>query len=380
VNSATPAPWSRWEAWPASWTIGVEEEVMLVRPGAWELAQDGDAVLEGISPGMAPHVRAETHAAALELATGVHGRVSEAIIELSRLRGSLSSELAGGGMRMAVAGTHPTARWNETRISAGARYQQLHGSMRELARREPTFALHVHVGVEDPEVAIKVAGRIRAHVPLLLALSANSPFWQGRDTGMASIRVPIFGAFPRTGLPRRFKSYAEWVAAIAPLVDSGVVPEPTFIWWDVRVQPRLGTVELRVMDAQTSLDGVAALVALVQCLVVLEAGVGLASAALVDSPELLEENRFIAARDGMEACLLVPGTRRPVPVTELLREVLDAARPVAEDLGCGPELELIGLLAADPPAERQRRAAAAGGLVGLVEHLSDAAGYVGALR
>ena len=123
--------------------------------------------------------------------------------------------------------------------------------MRELARREPTFALHVHVAVPDAEIAVRACNAMRAHLPVLLALSANSPFWQGRDSGLASARTPVFQAFPRTGIPREFATYAEYVEAIDVLMRCGAIPEPTFIWWDVRLQPRFGTLEVRIMDAQT---------------------------------------------------------------------------------------------------------------------------------
>ena len=142
--------------------------------------------------------------------------------------------------------------------------------MRELARREPTFALHVHVGVADPEDAVRLANRLRAHLPLLLALSANSPFWQGRDTGLASARTPLFQAFPRVGIPRAFDDYADYVEAVDLLIRCGAFPEPTFLWWDVRLQPRFGTVEVRIMDAQTTVEDTAALVALVQSIARLE--------------------------------------------------------------------------------------------------------------
>lgn len=166
------------------------------------------------------------------------------------MRRKLEAELAPLGLRCASAATHPFAMWHETVVSSGERYELVYESMRELARREPTFALHVHVGVDDPEDAIRLANRMRAHLPLLLALSVNSPFWQCRDTGLASARTPLFQAFPRVGIPRVFADYAEWVEAVDLLIRCNAFPEPTFLWWDVRPQPRVGTVEVRVMDAR----------------------------------------------------------------------------------------------------------------------------------
>ena len=232
--------------------------------------------------------------------------------------------------------------------------------MRELARREPTFGLHVHVAVPNPEQAVRAYNRMRAHLPMLLALSGNSPFWQGRDTGLASMRTPLFQAFPRVGIPRMFRSYAEYVESIDLLLRCDAFPEPTFLWWDVRLQPRFGTLEVRVMDAQTRVADTAALTAFVQCLVHMEALEGYASHMLVSRPEVLEENRFIAARDGMEARFVDPETERRRPAREWLGELLDACAPHAADLGCTDELESIRTLSAATGAARQRSRAGRG--------------------
>ncbi len=174
---------------------------------------------------------------------------------------------------------------------------------------------------------MRAINRMRAHLPLLLALSANSPFWQGRDTGLASVRTPLFQAFPRVGIPRAFARYADYVETIDLLLRCEAFPEPTFLWWDVRLQPRFGTIEVRVMDAQTRVADTAALVALVQCLVRLEAIEGSGVDPLVDRPEVLDENRFLAARDGMEASLIDARMGRRSPVPQVLEELLDPCAP-----------------------------------------------------
>jgi carboxylate-amine ligase len=211
---------------------------------------------------------------------------------------------------------------------------------------------------------------MRAHIPLLLALSANSPFLRGRATGFASTRTPLFQAFPRVGIPRRFDSYDDWVGSIAPIVDAGAVPEATFFWWDVRLQPRLGTVEIRVMDAQSSLDDVVPLVALVRSLVVAEASDRVAPERIVHAAEVLDENRFLAARDGIDADFVDPRTRRRVPARVLAEEMVDCTRLYASRLGCLDELLDVLRLAEDPPAERQRAIAATDGLPAVVETLA----------
>jgi carboxylate-amine ligase len=261
-------------------------------------------------------------------------------------------------------------RAEDSQVSTGARYRELHSSLRGLARREPTFALHVHVAVPDATLAIRALSGMRVHLPLLLALSANSPFLRGRDSGLASARTPVFQEFPRAGMPRVYGDYRSYVEAIDVLVRTRAIPEPTFVWWDARLQPCLGTLEVRVMDAQTRVLDTAALAALVQCLVRLEAMEGFAEAELVAAHEVLEENRFLGARDGIAAEFVDPRDERRVPAGERLAALLEACRPHADALGCRRELELAGALAADPGAARQRAAAREpNGLAGLMRTL-----------
>jgi carboxylate-amine ligase len=307
----------------------------------------------------------------------VHATAGDAIAELAELRVQLGEVLDGLGLAAGASGTHPSAVWHEMAVSSPGRHQQVYGSMRELARREPTFALHVHVGLPSGEAGIAAFNRLRAHLPVLLALSANSPFWQGRDTGLASARTPLFQAFPRVGIPRAFGSYGEYVRAVDLLLDCGAFPEPTYLWWDVRPQPRLGTVELRIMDAQSTLGATAALVAFVQSLVRLELVDGHADAALVHAPEVLDENRFLAARDGVDAELVDPVRGRAVSVREVAGELMTACAPHAVALGCAAQLALLEDLLDDPGPARQRDLAERDGLEGLVADLAiDFAGRV----
>ena len=256
-------------------------------------------------------------------------------------------------------------------VSGGARYQLLSQGLRSLARREPTFALHVHVGVPEAGLAVKAADRMRAHLPLILAVSANSPFATGRDSGMASVRTPLFQAFPRSGLPRRLGSYSAYAERIDALLRAGAFPEPTFVWWDVRLQPRFGTVEVRIADAQSRVPEVAALAALIQALVRIEATEGYAAEALVDAQEVLEENRFLAARDGMGARLVDPTVEARVPAARLLAALIEACEPHACELDSEPELEAARDLALRPGAERQRRLAGQQGIENVIPELSD---------
>jgi len=343
---------------------------MLLDPTDWGLAERGDEVLARAGEELAGRCAAETHEAALELRTAPHATVREAIDEMRDLRRLLVSELDQLGMAAASCGTHPGPLAEPTRVSPSSRYQVIHRTMRGLARREPTFALHVHVGVPDSTSAIRLLNQLRAHMPLLLALSATSPFLRGRSTGLASNRTIVFQGFPRTGIPRRFDSYADWVRTLDVLLRSGAIPEPTFLWWDVRPQPRLGTVEIRIMDAQPRLAATAALAALVQALARLELEQGYASLALVSAQEVLAENRFIAARDGTRAELIDPRTSSRVAVATVLDEVLAAARPHAKALDALEQLDSLPALVRTAEASRQERLAASAGIPALVADLA----------
>jgi glutamate---cysteine ligase / carboxylate-amine ligase len=365
--------WSKWAHAPGDreYTIGIEEEVMLVDPHAgWQLAPAIDEVLSAWPDATADRVSSETHNNTVELRTGVHSGVGAAIAELAELRAELVRVLEGLGLAAGGSGTHPSAVWHDMAISKRDRHQRVYGSMRELARREPTFALHVHVGLPSGEAGIAAFNRMRAHVPLLLALSANSPFWQGRDTGLASARTPLFQAFPRVGIPRAFGSYGEYVRAVDLLLNCGAFPDPTYLWWDVRPQPGLGTVEVRIMDAQTTLDATASLVAFVQSLIRLEIVEGHADSMVVHAPEVLDENRFLAARDGVDAEFVDPVAGHAVGVRSIVSELLSECAPHAAELACSAQLESLADLLDDPGPARQRQIASRDGLEGLVAALA----------
>jgi carboxylate-amine ligase len=363
----------RWAAWnPAAaerpWTVGVEEEVMLLDAHDFTLANRIEEVLRALAPELPGRATPETHACVVELASRPHATVAGAIADLAELRRALGGVGRRLGLRAAVAGTHPSAGWADVAISPDPRYQTIRESMRALALREPTFALHVHVAVPDAPMAVRALDGLRHDLPLLLALSANSPFWQGRDSGLASVRTPVFSMFPRVGIPRRFGSYAEYVDAVDILVRSRAVPDPSFLWWDARLRPHFGTVEVRIMDAQTHLPDAATLAALVQVLVhdhAMQAG-----PTHRESPEVLAENRFLAARDGIDALLVDGRTGSRRRAAERLAEVLELGRPVAQALGCADELAAAAGLARRPPHARQRLAADLGKVDGLVRTLA----------
>ena len=367
---AGSAEWAHWHP-SRAYTVGIEEEVMLLDPRDWALAHRSEEILAELPAGLGWHASGETHQATVELRTSVHGSARAAAREAAHLRIGFSDQVAKRRLCTASSGTHPFALWTDTRVSRSARYQLVHESMRELARREPTFALHVHVGVTDPDRAIALQNRLRTHLPLLLALSANSPFWQGRSTGLSSSRTSIFQAFPRVGIPRVFRSYDHYVEVVDQLLRAQAFPTSTFLWWDVRPQPSLGTVEVRVMDAQTTAADSGALAALVQTIAHLELEEGYAAERLVRSEEVIEENRFLAARDGMRARFIDPVTDRRVSAKEALENLLRAGQDHADELGCETALDHVRELALETGADRQLRAARDYELEGLIEILAD---------
>ena len=213
------------------------------------------------------------------------------------------------------------------------------------------MALHVHVGVPAPENAVRLLNGLRRNIPVLLPLSANSTFWLGHESGFASTRTVIFQAFPRSGRPRFFADYADYVGTVNELTASAAIPDPSFLWWDVRLQPVLGTVEVRVVDAQSRVQEVTPLVALIQSLARLELEGEPSS--LVPSPEALAENRFLGARDRMDARLIDRAARRLIPVREMLDALLADCQPHAVALGCAGALDRVKRLAAANGADRQ---------------------------
>jgi carboxylate-amine ligase len=346
--------WAEWRQTGEPFGLGIEEEVMLL-DRSWRLDQGFPELRANLE--IAGRLTTETHGSAIEYASSPARNATDAVGQLGEIRGDLAANLKGEDRAAAAAGTHPFTTWDVTEISAEERHREVHETMRELARREPTFAMHVHVAIDSPELAVKTHNRMRAHLPLLLALSANSPFWQGRDSGLASARIPIFQAFPRAGIPRAYRDYSDFVSTLDTLIEAGAFPDPSYVWWDIRLKPEYGTVEIRIADAQSELWRAEAIAALTHCLVRLEALEAQAPAALVDAPELLDENRFRASRDGVRAELLDPTGRRTLPVAALAELAVDTVRPHARELGCESSLDLVERLVDEPGDDLQRQVA-----------------------
>jgi carboxylate-amine ligase len=322
-----------------SYTIGIEEELMIVDGETWALVNAIEDLLEGAD---GDEVKPELMESVLEIATRPASDTGAVGDELRALRRQVRELAAARGLAIGSAGTHPFALWEDQRIVARPRYRDLISALRFVARQELIFGMHVHVGLDDPDKAIHVANGMRVHLPVLLALSANSPFWRGDATGLQSVRTPIFRAFPRVGMPPHYADWDDYVRQIAFMVDSGVMEDYTYLWYDVRPHPRLGTVETRVCDSQTRVEHTLGLAALIQAMVKELAEHFESGKALSDYPwQMLDENKFLAARHGLEGELVdLPSSER-VSTRALARRLLDRLREHAQDLGSATELDAV---------------------------------------
>lgn len=341
-------------------TLGVEEEYMLLDGESFDLVQHIDTVLSAAQNGeLTDRIAPELMQSVVEISTPVCKSVADVDTELRKLRGLVAGIAGERGMRVGSAGTHPFSLFERQRITARDRYRNLVDQLQYVARRELIFGLHIHVAVDDPEKAIKVTSALLLHLPDFLALSANSPFWRGEATGLASSRQMVFAAFPRSGPPPRFRDYADYAEVVGQLEKTGCIADYTHIWWDVRLHPRFGTIEVRVMDAVTRLEETVALTAYVQALVKhyaerFESGAELPSFHRI----LISENKWLGARYGLEAPVmdLATGRRNRVPIAQLIRRTLRDVEPHARELGAERELEGVkDILAKGNGADRQLR-------------------------
>ncbi|HWA52873.1 MAG TPA: YbdK family carboxylate-amine ligase [Solirubrobacterales bacterium] len=344
-------------------SLGVEEELLLI-DGAGELVPAAEEVLASVAgTDLAARVSAEIFTEQIELKTGVcreAGEVAEQLRELRRGVGELGFELLACGL-------HPCAVGGEAVLVDKPRYEIVRKDLGSLLKTPPC-GLHVHVGMPDPETAIAVANAFRLYLPVLQALSANSPFEEGLDSGHASARTQVVRSYPRFQVPRRFRDYAEFLEVADQLTAAAGVDDYTYIWWDVRPHPRLGTVEVRALDVPTEPATSAAIAALIQAIAARE----------VDQPsastlhrEALEESYFQAARHGLEAEVLFASDRLE-PVREAAARVLEAVAPYARQLGgAEPLAELERVLREGNGADEQRRLAREAGLDGLLARLIE---------
>src|ERR671911_101835 len=338
----------------SGYTLGVEEELSVVDATTGELVPKIEEIMGRLPDQLGEFVSYELFQSVLEIKTSVCATVAESEKQLRELRGRVGSWAAACGASLASAGTHPFSRYRDQKVTDHERYKNVLRLLRWIAQREVIFGQHVHVAVPGPEEAIIAHNRLAEQTPILLALSANSPFWQGFDTGFESSRVKVFESFPRAGLPPAFPDYEAFERYVDLMVESGAMEDYTFCWWDVRPHPKIGTIELRVLDSQTSLRSTVALTALTQCLVVKALS---ENARGPYNRELAAENKFRASRHGLDATFFEAREKRSVPAREAARTLVNELHPVSQDLSCEHELsEILEIIENGTGSLHQRRA------------------------
>jgi carboxylate-amine ligase len=329
-----------------SFTVGIEEELMIVDGETHALVNAIEALLEDSGAHNAERhageVKPELMESVLEIATKPCATAIAAGDQIRALRHQVRETAMARELTIGSAGTHPFAMWEDQRIVARPRYRDLISALRFVARQELIFGMHVHVGIDDPDKAIHVANGMRVHVPVLLALSANSPFWRGDSTGLLSTRTPIFRQFPRVGMPPAYADWADWERQVDFMVKSGVMEDYTYLWYDVRPHPNLGTVEVRCCDSQTRAEHTVALSALIQAMVHELSEHYEAGTHLGEYPwQMLDENKWLAARHGLEGEIVdLPSSER-VTTKALTRRLLERLTPHAQQLGSAGALDGI---------------------------------------
>ncbi|MEN3369323.1 MAG: glutamate---cysteine ligase / carboxylate-amine ligase [Verrucomicrobiota bacterium] len=324
------------------YTLGIEEEFAIVDPATRELRSHIQEILEGGKVMLKEQIKPEMHQSVVELGTEICQSVIDAREHVTGLRSKLV-ELAGrGGLKVASAGTHPFSHWHDQLITEGERYQEIVKDMQLLARANLIFGLHVHVGIPDRETAIQIMNQVRYFLPHLYALSVNSPFWVGRNTGLKGYRLKVFERFPRTGIPDAFESLSEYEDYCKLLVKTGCVDNAKKIWWDIRLHPFFDTLELRVCDAQSRVDDTLALAALIQAIVAkLYKMLRQNTTFRVYRRRLLDENRWRASRYGIDGKLIDFGREAEVETKSLINELLQFVSTEVDELGSKREMAHI---------------------------------------
>jgi carboxylate-amine ligase len=321
-------------------TIGVEIELQLVDRETLSLTSAIERVIAGLPPELGDRVKPELMQCYLEINTGVCNTVAEAgedlrstIAAVERVTGDLGLDLFWGA-------THPFSSWRSQEITVNERYFELVELMQDVARRLVTFGLHVHVGVDSGDKAVMICDRMLRHLPLFLALSSNSPFWEGRDTGLHSNRSKIMEGLPTAGLPHRMRNWSEYIWLVSHLVDTGFINTIREIWWDIRPHHLFGTVEIRVCDMPPNLEHVLALTALVQCMVqAMSEEIDRGTFQSEYHPMMVQQNKWRATRFGPDAELVNSDDYQQYSVQQTTDRLIEMLQPTASELGCVSELE-----------------------------------------
>lgn len=363
-------------------TVGVEMELMLIDPATRELVKGAHELLtemgEGHPDGVHPKAKAELLQSTVEIITGICDTVADARADLAGSLVEVGSHAAARGLKLMCSGTHPFSDPMLQEITPNDRYHRLIDEMQWPARQMQIFGIHVHVGVRSGEKAIAMVNALSSYIPHFLALSASSPYWMGHDTGLASTRSKVFEGLPTAGPPWQLSGWAQFERFMDTLIAARTIASVREVWWDIRPHPGFGTIEMRVCDGMPTLREVGAVAALTQCLVqrfdaLLDHGYALPT----PRPWLVRENKWRAARHGIDASIIVDELGTTVRLRDALGELVDDLSPVAQRLGCAEDLQTItAMVERGPSYIRQREVVAAGGSLfdvvdGLITELAE---------
>src|SRR5438132_4891349 len=325
-----------------TFTLGIEEEFAIIDPETRELRSHIQEILEYGKVILKEQIKPEMHQSVVELGTEICQSIVDARAHVIELRSRLA-ELAGrSGLKIVSVGTHPFSHWRDQLITQGERYREIVKDMQQLARANLIFGLHVHVGIPNRESAIHVMNQARYFLPHIYALSVNSPFWVGQDTGLKGYRLKVFERFPRTGIPDAFESLSEYEDYCKLLVKTGCIDNPKKIWWDIRLHPVFDTLEVRVCDAQSRVDDTLAVAALIQAVISkLYKLLRQNTTFRVYRRRLLDENRWRASRYGIDGKLIDFGREAEVETRSLLNELMEFVSTEVDELGSKREMTHI---------------------------------------
>jgi glutamate---cysteine ligase / carboxylate-amine ligase len=355
-------------------TLGVEEEYMVIDPITRELKSHDQKIVELAAKAYSENVKAEMHQAVVEVGTGICNNVTDAMIEIKQLRRHVAEVAASLNLKIGAAGTHPFSHWSTQLITPNPRYDAIVNEMQEAARSNLIFGLHVHVGIQDKDMAIHIMNTVRYFLPHVYALSSNSPFWEGRNTGFKSFRTKVFDKFPRTGIPDEFESWDAFKNYINLLIKTNCIDNAKKIWWDVRVHPFFDTIEFRICDVPMRVEETIAITAIFQALVVKLYKLRMQNMSFIRySRALINENKWRASRYGLDGRMIDFGIQQEKDTRALIVELLGFIDDVVDDLGSRNALQYVyKILNEGSGADRQLAVfAQTGSLEKVVDYITD---------
>jgi glutamate---cysteine ligase / carboxylate-amine ligase len=323
-------------------TLGVEEEYMVIDPITRELKSHDQKIVELAAKAYSENVKAEMHQAVVEVGTGICNNVTDAMVEIKQLRRHVADVAASLNLKIGAAGTHPFSHWSTQLITPNPRYDAIVNEMQEAARSNLIFGLHVHVGIQDKDMAIHIMNTVRYFLPHVYALSTNSPFWEGRNTGFKSFRTKVFDKFPRTGIPDEFESWDVFKNYVNLLIKTNCIDNAKKIWWDVRVHPFFDTIEFRICDVPMRVEETIAITAIFQALVVKLYKLRMQNMSFIRyNRALINENKWRASRYGLDGRLIDFGIQQEKDTRALIVELLEFIDDVVDDLGSRSALQYV---------------------------------------